>query len=36
MSNARRLDRKFEVAVIPAADVYRSKQFYTELGWRDL
>jgi catechol 2,3-dioxygenase-like lactoylglutathione lyase family enzyme len=25
---------KFEVAVIPVADVDRSKEFYTKLGWR--
>jgi len=25
---------KFEVVVIPVADVDRSKKFYTTLGWR--
>jgi catechol 2,3-dioxygenase-like lactoylglutathione lyase family enzyme len=29
-----RIDMKFEVAVIPVADVDRSKEFYTKLGWR--
>ena len=29
-----RVDMKFEVVVIPVADVDRSKQFYTKLGWR--
>ena len=29
-----RVDVKFEVAVIPVADVDRSKKFYTTLGWR--
>ena len=28
------VDMKFEVAVIPVADVDRSKEFYTRLGWR--
>ena len=28
------IDMKFEVAVIPVADVDRSKEFYTKLGWR--
>jgi predicted enzyme related to lactoylglutathione lyase len=27
-------DMKFEVVVIPVADVDRSKEFYTKLGWR--
>ena len=31
---ARRLDMKFEVAVIPVSDVDRAKQFYSQLGWR--
>jgi len=29
-----KVDMKFEVVVIPVADVDRSKQFYTKLGWR--
>src|SRR5271169_3351033 len=29
-----RVDMKFEVVVIPVADVGRSKEFYTKLGWR--
>jgi catechol 2,3-dioxygenase-like lactoylglutathione lyase family enzyme len=29
-----RADTKFEVALIPVADVDRAKQFYTRLGWR--
>src|SRR6202034_867260 len=29
-----RVDMKFEVVVIPVADVDRSKAFYTALGWR--
>jgi catechol 2,3-dioxygenase-like lactoylglutathione lyase family enzyme len=29
-----RIDMKFEVVVIPVADVDRSKEFYTKLGWR--
>ena len=29
-----RADMKFEVVVIPVADVDRSKAFYTKLGWR--
>ena len=28
------VDLKFEVAVIPVADVDRSKDFYEKLGWR--
>ena len=34
--NARavQVDMKFEVIVIPVADVDRSKAFYTKLGWR--
>src|SRR5450631_4932940 len=34
MNTAERVDMKFEVAVIPVADVDRSKEFYTKLGWR--
>jgi catechol 2,3-dioxygenase-like lactoylglutathione lyase family enzyme len=33
-ASAERVDMKFEVVVIPVADVDRSKKFYTELGWR--
>jgi catechol 2,3-dioxygenase-like lactoylglutathione lyase family enzyme len=33
-ASAERIDMKFEVAVIPVADVDRSKEFYTKLGWR--
>ena len=29
-----KIDTKFEVVVIPVADVDRSKAFYTKLGWR--
>ena len=29
---AKRIDIKFEVAVIPVADADRSKEFYTKLG----
>ena len=29
-----RVDMKFEVVVIPVADVDRSKEFYTKVGWR--
>ena len=29
-----RVDMKFEAVVIPVADVDRSKEFYTKLGWR--
>src|SRR5579872_1086662 len=29
-----RVEMKFEVVVIPVADVDRSKEFYTKLGWR--
>src|SRR3954467_14661120 len=29
-----RMDMKFEVVVIPVADVDRSKTFYSKLGWR--
>jgi catechol 2,3-dioxygenase-like lactoylglutathione lyase family enzyme len=34
MNDAQRVDMKFEVVVIPVADVDHSKQFYTKLGWR--
>jgi len=33
-ARAARADMKFEVVVIPVADVDRSKTFYTKLGWR--
>jgi catechol 2,3-dioxygenase-like lactoylglutathione lyase family enzyme len=33
-ASAERADMKFEVVVIPVADVDRSKDFYTKLGWR--
>src|ERR1700682_1437701 len=33
-ANAAKVDMKFEVIVIPVADVDRSKEFYTKLGWR--
>ena len=29
-----RVDLKFEVALVPVADVDRAKEFYTNLGWR--
>ena len=32
--SAERVDMKFEVVVIPVADVDRSKEFYTKLGCR--
>ncbi|WP_246256862.1 VOC family protein [Pararobbsia alpina] len=32
--NARKLDMKLEVVVIPVSDVDRAKQFYARLGWR--
>lgn len=32
--SAAKVDMKFEVVVIPVADVDRSKAFYTKLGWR--
>lgn len=32
--NARGVDMKFELAVIPVSDVDRAKEFYTRLGWR--
>src|SRR5262245_48447754 len=31
---AANVDMKFEVVVIPVADVDRAKAFYTKLGWR--
>jgi catechol 2,3-dioxygenase-like lactoylglutathione lyase family enzyme len=33
-TNAETVDMKFEVVVIPVANVDRSKAFYTKLGWR--
>jgi catechol 2,3-dioxygenase-like lactoylglutathione lyase family enzyme len=33
-ASAERVDMKFEVVVIPVAEVDRSKEFYTKLGWR--
>ena len=33
-AGAENVDMKFEVAVIPVADVDRSKEFYAKLGWR--
>lgn len=33
-SNAKRIDMKLEVVVIPVSDVDRAKQFYAGLGWR--
>jgi catechol 2,3-dioxygenase-like lactoylglutathione lyase family enzyme len=33
-ASAARVDMKFEVIVIPVADVDRSKAFYMKLGWR--
>src|SRR5579859_4415518 len=33
-ASAAKVDMKFEVIVIPVADVDRSKAFYTRLGWR--
>jgi catechol 2,3-dioxygenase-like lactoylglutathione lyase family enzyme len=33
-AKARAVDMKLEVIVIPVADVERSKQFYSALGWR--
>jgi catechol 2,3-dioxygenase-like lactoylglutathione lyase family enzyme len=33
-ASAATADMKFEVVVIPVADVDRSKAFYTKLGWR--
>jgi catechol 2,3-dioxygenase-like lactoylglutathione lyase family enzyme len=34
MANTHRIDMKLEVVVIPVADIDRSKNFYTGLGWR--
>src|SRR6516162_6548407 len=34
VASAAKVDMKFEVIVIPVADVDRSKAFYTTLGWR--
>ena len=33
-ASATKVDMKFEVVVIPVADVNRSKAFYTKIGWR--
>ena len=33
-ASSERVDMKFEVAVVPVADVDRSRKFYTKLGWR--
>src|SRR5512147_3082354 len=33
-TSAVRVDMKFEIVVIPVADVDRAKKFYTKLGWR--
>ncbi|PVE22256.1 glyoxalase [Microvirga sp. KLBC 81] len=33
-TSARAVDMKFEVVVIPVADVDRAKDFYSNLGWR--
>src|SRR6202451_4373575 len=33
-ASAAKVEMKFEVIVIPVADVDRSKAFYTKLGWR--
>jgi catechol 2,3-dioxygenase-like lactoylglutathione lyase family enzyme len=33
-ASAETVDMKFEVVVIPVADVDRSKEFYAKLGWR--
>src|ERR1700693_1769115 len=33
-ASAARVEMKFEVIVIPVADVDRSKAFYAKLGWR--
>ena len=32
--NARPVDMKLEVIVIPVSDIDRAKQFYSKLGWR--
>src|SRR6516162_2100208 len=34
VTSGAKVDMKFEVIVIPVADVDRSKAFYTKLGWR--
>src|SRR5258705_13089119 len=34
VASGAKVDMKFEVIVIPVADVDRSKTFYTKLGWR--
>ena len=34
IANARPLEMKLEIAVIPVSDVDRAKQFYSNLGWR--
>ena len=34
VASTAKVDMKFEVVVIPVADVDRSKAFYTKLGWR--
>ncbi|MFZ0067299.1 MAG: VOC family protein [Pseudolabrys sp.] len=34
IADARPLDMKLEIAVIPVSDVDRAKQFYSNLGWR--
>ena len=34
IASGAKVDMKFEVIVIPVADVDRSKAFYTKLGWR--
>src|SRR5271170_1794580 len=33
-ASAAKVDMKFEVVVVPVADVDHSKVFYTKLGWR--
>src|SRR5215470_10589876 len=33
-ASAAKVDKKFEVIVIPVGDVDRSKAFYAKLGWR--
>ena len=34
LSTTNRIDTRLEVVVVPVADVERSKNFYTALGWR--
>src|SRR6202011_1625146 len=34
VASGAKVDMKFEVIVIPVADVDRSKEFYAKLGWR--